>query len=1107
MGLRCVLSILSASYFAVAGACAGNAGARDKPPVEIVPQTGHAGAILQVAFSPDGQFALSGSDDKTLKLWEIATGKELRSFAGHADTVSSVAFSPDGRFALSGSYDKTLKLWEVATGRPLRTFSGHRLGVDTVAFSPDGRLGLSGSEDGTLRLWEAATGKELRKFSSDGGIVSSVAFSPDGRFALSNSGFDFTVKVWEVATGKLLRSFSGHKDSVSSVAFSPDGRLALSSGCGKDKTGRCIEGIMKLWEAATGKELRSFSGHTDQIESAVFSPDGRFVLSGSSDKTLKLWDVATGKELRSFSGHDGPVESVAFSPDGKRLLSGGWDSAFKLWELATGEELRSFGGHTDQMESVAFSPDGRLALTGSGDKTLKLWDTATGKMLRSFSGHESIVTSVAFSPDGRFALSGSCGAKGENGFCSKGMMKLWEVAAGKEVRSFSGHTRDIVSVAFSPDGKSALSGSLDYTLKLWEVATGSELRTFSGHALGVNSGAFSPDGRFALSAGDDATLKLWDVASAKELRSFRGPIAHVKSIAFSPDGRFALSGSGDNTLSLWDLNTGNELRRFTGHKSAITSVGYSPDGRFALSGSEDKTLKLWEAATGKELRSFKGHSGAVSSVTFSPDGRFVLSGSLDGTARLWNVEKGQELALMMATPAAEWLAFSRDGFFAASHRDTDMLAIVRGMESTAIGQVHQSLFSPDLVREALAGDPGGEVRRAAQVMNLEKVLDSGPAPQVAIVSQAGATQSADLVTVAARITDRGAGIGRVEWRVNGVTASVTGAPAGTKVDYEAQQALALDPGENKIEIVAYNARNLLASPPARTTINFTGPNDRAKPKLYVLAIGINAYADAGWTPPGTTERVLFPPLNLAVADARAFAAAMRQAGAGLYSEVRVIEALDSGATAEALGRTFERISSEINPRDTFVLYAAAHGISERGRFYLIPQDYQGGNNPEALASRAIGQDRLQSWIANRIKARKAIILLDTCESGALVNGYTKSRTDAPASEAAVGRLHEATGRPVLTAAASGKPAFEGYNGHGVFTWALIEALHNGDSNGDGMIELSELTSYVQDLVPKLAASLNGRGAAATAMRGFADDKQSAHFGSTGEDFAIVRRLP
>ncbi len=231
-----------------------------------------------------------------------------------------------------------------------------------------------------------------------------------------------------------------------------------------------------------------------------------------------------------------------------------------------------------------------------------------------------------------------------------------------------------------------------------------------------------------------------------------------------------------------------------------------------------------------------------------------------------------------------------------------------------------------------------------------------------------------------------------------------------------------------------------------------------------------------------------------------------KAASGLYSEVRIKTALDAGASSAGLNRIVQDIAAEIDLRDTFVLFAAAHGYSLNGRFYLIPQDYQGGPDPEALASKAIGQDRLQDWVANRIKAKKAIILLDTCESGALTNGYSRSRVGAPASEAAVGRLHEAAGRPVLTAAAAGQEALELTKlGHGVFTSALIDALYHGDSNGNGLIEVSELAAHVQDLVPKLVAG--GEGRSAVAKRGAGGDSQSAHFGSTGEDFTFAKRRP
>ncbi len=496
---------------------------------------GHQGEVTSVAFSPDGRTALSGSDDNMLKLWDVSTGKEIRSFVANQYGVHSVAFSPDGRTALSGGYDKMLKLWDVSTGREIRGFVGHQGQICSVAFSPDGRMALSGSRDNTLKLWDVSTGGEIRSFSGHRNWVNSVAFSPDGRMALSGSSYA-ELELWDVSTGREIRSFVGHQYGVYSVAFSPDGRTALS---GSD------DNMLKLWDVSTGKEIRSFVGHQDRVLGVAFSPDGRTVLSGSADNMLKLWGVSTGRETRSFVGHQGWVGPVAFSPDGRTALSGGDDSMMKLWDVSTGNELRSFVGHQGWVGPVAFSPDGRTALSGGEDNMLKLWDVSTGKEIRSFAGHQNMVCSLAFSPDGRTALSGS----------DDKMLKVWDVSTGKEIRSFVEHRGRICSVAFSPDGRMALSASWDRTLKLWDVSTGREIRSFSGHRSSVDSVAFSPDGRTALSGSGDNTLKLWDVSTGKEIRSFVGHQGTIHSVAFSPDGRMALSaGLDDRALKLWDFS-------------------------------------------------------------------------------------------------------------------------------------------------------------------------------------------------------------------------------------------------------------------------------------------------------------------------------------------------------------------------------------------------------------------------------------------------------------------------------------------------------------------------------------------------------------------------
>ncbi len=285
-------------------------------------------------------------------------------------------------------------------------------------------------------------------------------------------------------------------------------------------------------------------------------------------------------------------------------------------------------------------------------------DTIT-EPIRTFSGHTSNVYSVAITHDSRYALSGS----------GDGTLKLWDVNSGAEIRTFSGHLSDVFSVAFSPNGRYALSGSWDKTLKLWEVNSGAEIRTFAGHKWGISSVAFSPnDGRYALSGSGDGMLKLWNVNSGAEIRTFVGHTSVVYSVAFSHDGHYALSGSRDGTLKLWDVNSGGNIRTFSGHTDFIFSVAFSPDSRYALSGSGDRTLKLWDMNSGENIRTFAGHTSSVFSVAFSPDGRYALSGSLDETFKLWDVNTGGEIRTFAghSTNSVSSVVFSPDGLYALS---------------------------------------------------------------------------------------------------------------------------------------------------------------------------------------------------------------------------------------------------------------------------------------------------------------------------------------------------------------------------------------------------------------------------------------------------------
>ncbi len=292
--------------------------------------------------------------------------RPILTLTGHAAWIHSVAFSPDGSTILSGSGDNVLKLWDIAGGKELKSFKGFPDGLRTAAFSPDGQAILCGGNGGRLILLDAVTGKVLRSFKGHSDGIPSVAFSPDGRRALSGS-WDKTLRLWDVAKGVALRTFRGHSGEINVVAFSPEGDTILSGS--RDRT-------LLLWDVDTGRVLRTFQGHTDWISAAVFSPGGRAVLSSSTDNTLRLWDVDTGQELRVLPGQARDYSPVTFSPDGRAILAGGY-ATLKLWDAVTGKELGTFTGHESGVTSVVISPDGSTAASGSMDKTLKLWDLAS----------------------------------------------------------------------------------------------------------------------------------------------------------------------------------------------------------------------------------------------------------------------------------------------------------------------------------------------------------------------------------------------------------------------------------------------------------------------------------------------------------------------------------------------------------------------------------------------------------------------------------------------------------------------------------------------------------------------------------------------------------
>jgi WD40 repeat protein len=471
--------------------------------------TGEIGDGHSVAFSPDGQTVISSTGNELI-LWDVASGQQLHSFLGHTNTIWDIAFSPDGKTVLSSSMDETLILWDVASGNQLRAFTEHTEAVYTMAFSPDGQMVLSGSGDGAIIFWEVATGNALQKLLGHTAAIWDLTFSPDGKTAISASN-DQSLIFWDMTSGEEISHWRGNENStLSNVIFSPNGTLAISTGCRLNESGWCNQGEIILWDIAKEKQLNIFS----PAGTAAFSPDGDTIAYNSGNKVF-LWDITLGEQLGEFLTDMEPV-TVEFSLDGQTIFSlysdrmifidiaSGVQTQYPLglpdyehlaistngqmvlsssilagqllsWDVASGEVILIISGHTDRILDVAISPDGQTALSASADKTLILWNLETGEAIRTFSGHTFVVNTIAFSPDGQTVLSGSCRQEKRATECVQGEIILWDVKTGEILHTFIGHTDRVSSVAFSPDGQSALSVSPDNTAILWRIDSPEEI--------------------------------------------------------------------------------------------------------------------------------------------------------------------------------------------------------------------------------------------------------------------------------------------------------------------------------------------------------------------------------------------------------------------------------------------------------------------------------------------------------------------------------------------------------------------------------------------------------------------------------------------------------
>ena len=644
---------------------------------------GHTDAVRSIVFSDDGTLLLSGSQDNTVRVWEIATGQMLKTFRGHGGQVQAAVFLPKGERILSASHDHTIRewsidgyqeirtlqgvvlnghsdavldatfsqdqhqivtasrdrtarVWSTSTGQPGMTLAeGHTYLASTAVFFPGGKRLLTAAVDNTARIWDVATGGQIQRLDHSGRSAAATV-SSNGKWVATGSD-DKTAILWDAMTGTRVKTLNAHQAEVTAVAFSPNDTL-LATGD--------TRGHVKLWNVEAGSVVANLDGHSRRISAIRFSNDGTRVLTASGDNTVGQWDVASGQELNKLIlKHPDSVLALQSVPGGNLVVTSCADQKLRVWDITTGQTTQSFGPFPGNVYSLSVSEDGqRLLIANSDERTVRLWNLASGKELETPQPDGKLGPLIDMNVRGGLLWSTTFVPGSEDVLTVGGSeSRLWDVKTGREKMSFSPHGA-VASARFSPAGDMIVTGSWDNSAKVWDAKTGKVIRKLEGeHSSFVNTATFSKDGQCVLTASDDGTAKVWRLSTGKVELTLRGHTDRVRSANYSPSGEFIVTTSSDQTARLWNASSGELIREFKGHRFAVLCAEFSKDSQWLATGGEDNTAIVWDVKTAEKRQSLSGHSAAVTSVAFSPDKSRIITGSQDQTAKLWDSLTGKEI--------------------------------------------------------------------------------------------------------------------------------------------------------------------------------------------------------------------------------------------------------------------------------------------------------------------------------------------------------------------------------------------------------------------------------------------------------------------------------
>ncbi len=1004
-------------------------------------QKGHGEVVKTIKFLSGGKFILTGSRDKTIKLWDTSTGGEMRNFVGHQHTINDLDFSDHGTI-FSSSADKTAKAWELTSGEVLwqsKEFEGF---VTSVSTHPNEPIVAIGSYENRVFIYHLDSGDTLKTLKSNPdkgvGYGVNVRFSPDGQF-LAVGEDNRTTRIYDSRTWEQVFEFKKEEGWCGGCgtlsAFSPDGSklLRLSN---NDK--------LTLYTLKDGSAIFQSDNQLDDIMAVEFHKQGSYFLAATED-SLFIYENDFLKYSWSTAGQ---INDAVFHPIEKSVLLA-VDNEAILYDFE-GNELKKYTGIQNQNDSgldydlgsywehyiakyIKYNSsqllDGATLFVGKTGTKARAWNLQKGSIVMEYIGHDKGITAFETINAELIATGGG-----------DGKIIVWERSTGKAIKTIKAHRQPVFDLDLSNDGTKLVSTSWDGVIAIWDTESWERYKYKYHESVSAYQTAFSANDAYVIVGLLDKTLKLLEVETMEYVRDFVGHTDNVTDI-FSKDNYFVTSGW-DGQVIKWDFRSGLIDQRIK-TSAPVFDMDTDPDGNIYFGGANRKINKLDRNWNRKQL--LEGHQAEINGVFVN--NQFIVSHDVDGITKVWDLNTEEVLYDHIQVGSKDWMVKSPKGYFDATDVAIKYIQFVDGTNIYSPEQFINEFYRPDLVESLLS-------QNRSTFGSIGEAIGSSPPPSLKLSSYD--SERKDVANLYMKATNQGGGIENVSLFLNGKNIgfdefiSKKIKESETEVIYEIDVPMVA--GINEFKAIAFSNGGL-QSIPATTTVF----SDSQSPgsTCHVLAVGINKYQN--------------PKLNLSYAkpDALGFSDQIKEQGGVIFSDIVVHQIVDEEATKNGILQKIQSIKTSISSNDVFIFYFAGHGSVVDGDFYFVATDAVRLYDNSKIQQIGINANELQMAL-REIKALKQLVIMDACQSGSSVELLAARGAK---EEKAIAQLSRASGVHVMAAAGSDQFATEFKDlGHGLFTYVLLKGL-SGEADGapkDGKITVYELKSYVDDQVPELS---------------------------------------